>query len=124
MTVIKLEAWAFEREYTKRIILGINKALPVLLAELKRLTPEDTKHMLESYVTQNAKLEWGTVVWSIGNTAEYVLQVEYWVWWLVFKYHKPKWVTFYKWVWNRTFARAVDNKREEIINIIYNEINR
>jgi hypothetical protein len=42
--------------YEKRIIAGINKALPILLEELKRLTPEDTREMLNSYVVDEAKV--------------------------------------------------------------------
>ncbi len=131
-TVVPLKAWAFEAIYTKRIISWINKALPVLLEELKRLTPEDTKNMLWSYDVENAQEEWWNIVWRITNDADYAIFVEYWVNWLSYTYHKPKWTPFYKWsqsskyggVWNRTFARAVDNTRDRITRIIYNEVNR
>ena len=124
MTVVELNAWAFEREYQKRIVSWINRALPILLEELKRLTPEDTKEMLNSFTTQKATIEWDSVVWIIWNDADHAIYVEYWVNGLSYTYHKPKGSPFYRWVGNRTFARALDNKREEIIRIIYNEINR
>jgi len=124
MTTIKLDAWSFELEYKKRIVRWINRALPVLLEELKRLTPEDTREMLESYKVTNAKVDGDSVVWVIWNEAEHAIFVEYGVEWVIFWYHKPKWKLFYTWVGNRTFARAVDNKRDEIISIIYQEINR
>ena len=124
MTTIKLDIWTIAEEYTKRIAIWINKALPVLLNELKRLTPEDTWNMLNSYEVVKAKREWGVVSWSISNWADYAIYVEYWVGWLKFTYHKPKWTPFYHWIGNRTFARAVDITRDEITKIIYNEINR
>ena len=131
-TVVPLVAWAFTREYDKRIVIWINKALPVLLDALKELTPEDTGEMLRSYKVENAKFEWQDIVWVISNDAGYAIYVEYWVNWLSYTYHKPKWTPFYKWsqsskyggVWNRTFARAVDNTRDRITKIIYNEIDR
>jgi len=124
MTTIELNVWSITAEYLRRIKIGIDKALPILLEELKSLTPEDTKEMLNSYVVQRAELNWDSVVWSIGNEAEHAIYVEYGRGWVKFWYHKPKWSLFYVWEWNRTFARAVDNKREEIIKIIYNEIDK
>jgi hypothetical protein len=38
-------------------VSGINRALPILLEELKRLTPEDTKEMLNSFTTKRATIE-------------------------------------------------------------------
>ena len=124
MTIIPLNAWAFAAEYEKRIVIWINRALPILLEELKRLTPEDTREMLNSFVVNNATIEWNSVVGIIWNDADHAIYVEYWANWLAYNYHKPKWTPFYRGVWNRTFARAVDNKKDEIIRIIYQEINR
>lgn len=124
MTVIELDAWAFIKEYEKRIISWINKALPILLEELKRLTPEDTREMLNSYVVDNARVDWNSIIGSIGNTTDYAIYVEYGVWWLTFNYHKPKGSVFYQWVGNRTFARAVDNVRDRVLQIILDEIDR
>lgn len=123
MTVVELDAWRFVTEYAKRLVSWVNKALPILLAELKRLTPEDTWDMLNSFVVKWASFDWQKVVWVISNTAEHAIYVEYGVNWLTYNYHKPKWNVFYQWVGNRTFARAVDNIREKVINIIYQEIN-
>ena len=95
MTTIELNAWAFEAEYNKRIVRGINRALPVLLEELKRLTPEDTKEMLNSFVEQKAQVEWDTIVWIIGNEADHAIYVEYGRGGIQFWYHKPKWSLFY-----------------------------
>jgi len=124
MTTIELDVWAITKEFEKRVIAGINKALPILLEELKRLTPEDTRNMLDSYVVQSAQVEGWKIVWAIGNTAEYAINVEYGVWWLKYNYHKPKGSVFYQWIGNRTFARAVDNIRSKVENIIYQELNR
>jgi len=124
MTTVALNAWAFVAEYEKRVVRGVRKAIPVLMEELKRLTPEDTKNMLSSYRIESLKFEDGNIVWTITNDADYAIYVEYWANWLRFNYHKPKWSTFYTWVWNMTFHRAVDNTRNQITLIIYNEVNR
>jgi len=123
-TIVPLEAWAFSREYEKRVKIWIKRALPVLLEELKSLTPEDTREMLNSYRIEALTDSWWKIVWTITNDADYAIYVEYWSEWVMFWYHKPKWSLFYIWHWNRTFARAVDNSREKIIEIIYNEVNR
>jgi len=52
MTTVKLDLWSFEKEIKKRVTIGIRKWLLVLMEELKRLTPEDTKEMLNSYVME------------------------------------------------------------------------
>jgi len=124
MTTIELDVWVITKEFEKRVMAGINKSLPILLEELKRLTPEDTRKMLDSYVVQSAKFDGDKIIWVIGNTADYAINVEYWVWWLTYNYHKPKGSVYYQWVGNRTFARAVDNVRQKVENIIYQEINR
>ena len=124
MTNVKLDAWAFITYFTDRVISGIRKALPVLLEELKRLTPEDTKEMLNSYVVNDPVVVDWVVKWVIENTSWHAIFVEYWVGWLKFNYHKPKGSVFYSWVGNRTFARAVDNVRKKVIEIILAEINR
>lgn len=125
MTVIvKLDAWAFIKEFTKRIVSWINKALPVLLEELKRLTPEDTGEMLSSYRTYRAENKWDSVIWYIENDSGHAIFVEYWRSGVMFWYHKPKWRLFYVGEWNRTFARAVDNVRDQVVQIIYNEIGK
>lgn len=121
---IELDVWVITKEMTSRVMTGINKALPVLLEELKRLTPEDTGNMLQSYVVKPAKVDWNTVIWEIGNTAWYAIYVEYGVGWVSFNYHKPKGSVFFHWIGNRTFARAVDNTRSKIENIILSELNR
>lgn len=121
---IKLDAGAIAQEYTRRAIKWVNRALPILLQELKNLTPEDTKEMLDSYVVEKAQYDGGRVVWVIGNTAGHAIYVEFGRRWVKFWYHKPKWSLFYVWEGNRTFTRAVDNKREEITKIIFDSIDK
>lgn len=124
MTTVKLDLWSFEKEIKKRVTIGIRKWLLVLMEELKRLTPEDTKEMLNSYVMEWIREEWSSLIWSIKNDADYAIFVEYGIWWVSFNYHKPKWSVFYQWIGNRTFARAVDNVREKVMLIILAEIGR
>lgn len=122
--VVELDVWKVANEMTRRVMIWINKWLLVLLDELKRLTPEDTRNMLWSYEVEHAKIEWDIIVWTIKNKADYAIYVEYWVGWLQFNYHKPKWNVFYRWIGNRTFARAVDNTRDRIMQIVLSELNR
>jgi len=123
-TTIELNAWSIIREYAKRATVGINKWLEILLKELEKLTPEDTGDMLSSYVVERARDTWSSIIWSVSNSAWHAIYVERGQSGKAFTYHKPKWNPFYQWVGNRTFARAVDNTRDKIIQIIYQEINR
>lgn len=114
--------WQVQIQLQKQLEVWMNKAIQVLLEELKRLTPEDTKEMVNSYKVLDARIEWNNMIASVGNTADHSIDVEFSIDWRTFNYHKPKWRTVYTWIWNRTFARAVDNKRQEILNIIANSI--
>ena len=109
---------SLSKKFEQKIYLWIKKALEVLLEELKRLTPEDTGNMLRSYKVHNITKVWDKYIWTISNDSDYAIYVEYWVQGRKFEYHKPKWTTFYTWVGNRTFARAMDNKEKEMIAII------
>ena len=111
-----------KKEFQKALERGMRKALLVLLEELKRLTPEDTKKMLASYRVVWVRQEGDKIIGTIWNDAEYAIYVEYWVKWKAFNYHKPKWSIFYSGVGNKTFARALDNKRQEILDIIAREL--
>lgn len=122
MTNIKLDAGAFIDYYTSALKRGISKALPILLAELKRLTPENTGEMLDSYVVTEPVMVGWVIRAVIENKSWHAIYVEYWTSGLVFNYHKPKWKVFYSWVGNRTFARAVDNVRKKVIAIILAEM--
>ena len=124
MTTIKLDVWGFVSFYKSRLVIWINEALPILLEELKRLTPENTWEMLDSYQIQSASMIWGSIVGIVWNTAWHAIYVERWQSWLVFNYHKPKWNVVFQWVGNRTFARAVDNTKDRILATILAAINR
>lgn len=116
------DLWTIPRFLEARAKKAIWKALLVLLAELKRLTPEDTKEMLNSYRVVWVKRDWNNLVWAIGNDAKHAIYVEFGVKGKVYNYHKPKWSTFYSGEGNRTFTRALDNKRQEILNLIQREV--
>lgn len=116
MTKVVLSLWNILSYYTKRLFKWTNQSLPILLEELKRLTPENEWEMLNSYVVEEPKINWLRVIWSITNTAAHSIYVEFWrnIKWLENEYHKPKWNVFYKWIGNRTFARATDNVKGKI----------
>jgi len=114
--------WPVIAYYEKAVTRGMRKALLVLMAELKALTPEDTKEMLASYRMEGIKKVWNNIVGTISNDAWHAIFVEYGVGGLTYNYHKPKGSVVYRWQGNRTFARAMDNKRNEILQIIANEI--
>lgn len=121
MTKVELEVWALIWATQKWVISWISKAIDILEKELKALTPEDTKEMLRSYVKQ-LKTTDSEVIGQVWNTSKHAIFVEYGVEGKQYNYHKPKWNVFYKWVWNRTFARAIDNKKQDILSIIQKEI--
>jgi len=116
------DIWKIKREYRNRLDRGIRKALIVLMAELKALTPEDTKEMLNAYRIKGISMEGDNVVGTISNDSWHAIIVEFGVSGLTYNYHKPKWNKFYSGVGNRTFARAIDNKRGEILQIIAREL--
>lgn len=121
MVKIELNVWSFVWAFKKALQLAMPKAVEILETELKRLTPEDTKTMLDSYVN-TIKTTDEAIIWEVWNTAEHAIFVEYWVEWQKYNYHKPKWSVFYQWVWNRTFARWVDNTKKKILKTINNEL--
>jgi hypothetical protein len=74
--------------------------------------------MLNSYEILNVIKVWWTYIGSVVNNASHGIYVEFGSSGKTFNYHKPAWVPFYSWVGNRTFARAMDNKRQEMVAII------
>ena len=124
MTTVNIDVGKLVGATIKSATKGIQKAIPVLTEELKRLTPEDTWEMLNSYVS-DIDYRWNNVIWSVWNTAKHAIYVEYGQSGRNFVYQKPKGNRWrYVWQWVRTFARSADNKREEIANIIYQEVNK
>lgn len=90
----------------------------IFMEECKKLTPEDTKEMLNSYKISEIKREWDAYIVIISNTAKHAIYVEYGIRGLTYNYHKPKGSVFYSWVGNRTMARAMDNKRDEMLKVL------
>ena len=124
MTKIELNVWSITAHFEGRMVIAINNILVILLEELKRLTPEDTKEMLNSYHVEEAKVDGNIVIWSIRNDSDHAIYVEYWVWSLTYNYHKPKGSVFYSGIGNRTFARATDNIKSRAEQIILSELKR
>lgn len=58
------------------------------MEELKRLTPEDTKEMLNSYRVDKEKIRSDTFEATITNDAEHAEKVEYGEG-RIYDYHKP-----------------------------------
>ena len=107
--------------YFNKLLGSQNKQWNILLNELKRLTPEDTQEMVNSYVMET-KREWFQYTTTIKNTAPHAIYVEYGVKGKAYNYHKPKWVPFYQWVGNRTFARSIDSTGQKIIWDIHSSL--
>ena len=97
------------------LIDKINFVAMDYLEEVNRLTPEDTQTLLRNNRIKPAHREWKSIVASVYNATRYAYDVEFGFHWIEMNYHKPKWITVYRGVGNRTFARALDNKREKII---------
>lgn len=111
---VELNEGNLVKYFFNKLIGSQNKQWNILLNELKRLTPEDTKEMLNSY-NMDTKREWFKYVTTITNTAPHAIYVEYGVKGKQYNYHKPKGSVFYRGVGNRTFARAVDNTKAKVI---------
>lgn len=107
----------YERVIEWKLIRAIRQWLNLLLQELKKNTPEDTKEMLNSYKVIDVQKRWTDYVGIIGNKADHAIYVEYWRD-RVFNYHKPKWSVFYRWVWNRTFQRSLLAVQDKIYKLI------
>lgn len=107
----------YERVIEWKLIRAIRQWLNLLLQELKKNTPEDTKEMLNSYKVIDVQKRWTNYIGIIGNKADHAIYVEYWRD-RVFNYHKPKWSVFYRWVWNRTFQRSLLAVQDKIYKLI------
>ena len=117
------DIWQLTNAMLNWVERGMRKWILVLMEELKRLTPEDTREMLNSYRIEPMKFDWTNLIAEITNDTDYAIYVEYWSSvWIKFWYHKPKWSLFHTWVWNRTFARASDIAQPKILQIILHEL--
>ena len=112
----------YENIIEKSLIDWVNKWLEILKNTIDSKTPEDTKTLLWNNKIKQAVPVWWVIKWSVENTTEYAIFVEYWVRWRDYNYHKPKWSVFYTWVWARMFARSLDEKRQEITSVIKSNI--
>ena len=105
-----------------RIIKAIREGLNILLLELKKNTPEDTKEMLNSYKVVDVVKQWDVFVGVIGNKAWHALIVELGVSGRVYNYHKPKGTTFYRWVGNKTFERSLLSVQDRIYKLVLDAV--
>ena len=112
----------YEKQMNSKIANAINKSLGVLKKSIDNKTPEDTKTLLWNNDINSAHLDWDMIKWSVYNETPYGIYVEYWVQARVFKYNKPKWNIFYKWIWARMFTRWFDETKKEIISNIKNAL--
>lgn len=106
----------------ERLKYWLMKAWKVFLEECKRLTPEDTREMIHSYRISDVEKFGNNYRIVISNESDHAIYVEYGVRWQTFNYHKPKWSVFYSWFGNRTMARALDSKKEEMNKILLDSI--
>jgi len=125
--MIKFDAKSISNELIRRAKQGVNNAIPVLMEELKAITPELTKEMVQSYKVEKTTTIGGTVEAWITNTAKHALLVEYGVW-QTFDYHKPAGPEprpiIYRGKGNKTFARGTDNARKIVLEKIYEWLNQ
>jgi len=59
--MIKFDAKSISNELIRRAKQGVNNAIPVLMEELKAITPELTKEMVQSYKVEKTTTIGGTV---------------------------------------------------------------
>lgn len=101
-----------------KLFLALRECWNILLEELKRNTPEDTREMLNSYKVIDVQRKWDLFILTIWNKADHSIYVEFWVSWKVYNYHKPKWSIFYTGKGNETFQRSLDNVQNKIYDVI------
>lgn len=111
-----------QRKIEWRLIVAIRQWLNILLQELKKITPERSREMLNSYKIWDVTKVWDTYIGSIGNTAKHSIYVEFGVNGRVYKYHKPQWSVFYTGVGNKTFQRALVSSQDKIYKLIQQAI--
>ncbi len=112
----------YDKRIRKELVEWINSWLEVLKKEVDELTPEKTGDLIENNKVQLAAfLQFGRVSGSVYNDLDYAKYIEFGVQWRDYNYHK-KGTVIHTWVGNRTFTRAMDNKKAEIVNIIKNKI--
>jgi len=119
MTVkVNIDSNRLQKELIQNYLRKVNHAVDVLKTEIDRLTPEDTKNLLQNNRVKPAVLIGDKVVGSVYNETDYAFFVEYWVGWNAYNYHKPKGNTFYRGIGNRTFTRSLDTIRQDLNKIL------
>lgn len=107
-----------------KLIAWIRVWLNILLKELKKNTPEDTKEMINSYKIIDVVKRWDQYVWVVGNTADHALYVEFGVDGRIYNYHKPKGSVFFKGIGNKTFQRSIVAVQDKIYQAIIQWLQR
>jgi len=118
---IKFSVNEVMKEITNNTVDWLNSIAFDYKDEVDRLTPEDTQELLHNNTVEPVRRIWKTLVSSVYNNTEYASIVEYGITWKDYNYHKPKWTIMYTWEGNRTFARALDNIKEILIEKLSNK---
>lgn len=95
------------------MIQKLDKFTDIVKDRVDEKTPEDTKDLLWSNQRSEVIINWSKLHSRVYNDTEYAPYVEYWVEWKFYEYHKPKWKTFYSWVWAWMYWRTkneINNK--------------
>lgn len=116
----------FQDEIEKLITEGIDEVMEFAKAKLEEKTPEDTQELVKWYEIQETKKTGTLITWTILNRVPYGIYVEYglskeeWIptWGKPFNYHKPKGVTFYRWVGARMVTKTYDQDWDEMARIL------
>ena len=113
----------------KLITEGIDEVMEFAKEKLEEKTPEDTQELVKWYEIQETKRTGTLITGTILNRVPYGIYVEYGLskeegiptGGKAFNYHKPKWVTFYRWVGARMVTKTYDQDQEDMSKILENK---
>ena len=98
-------------EWKKRL----NNFADKVVEWVRSRTPEDKQKLVKAIDKTEQTFTWTKILQQVKDTVwlDYTLPVEYWVLWRTYNYHKPKWTTFYVWVWAAMFRRTYADLKDK-----------
>lgn len=105
---INIDFWAIKAKNLVEAKEMLDNFADKVLEWVKSRTPEDTQDLLKA-IWKTWQTHEGTKIIQRVKDKKWLVYtpfVEYWVWWNVYKYNKPKWTIFLVWVWAWMFRRT------------------
>lgn len=114
--------WVKVKIDTKKLISWVlDKVYPVVkywtdefYNDVRINSPVDTWEYKASHQNLWVRREWYKIIWTIWNTDEKAVEVEFWFSHKSVNRH-PTGLPVYEWVWARVYTRAEDKIRKKLI---------